>query len=104
MKISKKANAVEVMQEALKKRKVHDRSFRMDRSYFLAYPDGTEVVSVPGTNEPFILVKYKEELGKGSLESFSIYPSVRSSAKILQQMNVVLIYMPQLEGLRLFHK
>ena len=65
LKISKKANAEEVLQEALKKRKAHDRSFRMDRSYSLAYPDGTEVVNVPGTSEPFTLVKYKEELGKG---------------------------------------
>ena len=29
------------------------------------YPDGSEVINIPGTDEPFSLAKYKEDLGKG---------------------------------------
>ena len=51
---------------------------KIDLSYTLAYPDGSEVVNVPGTNEPFTLVKYKEELGKGYAR-ITLYLRSRSS-------------------------
>ena len=54
----------EVLDAALKKIEAHDRSFRKDRSYSLAYRDGTKVLHIPGTVKPFILVKYKEYIGK----------------------------------------
>ena len=32
--------------------------------YVLLYPDGSQVITVPGTQKPFILKEYKEEIGK----------------------------------------
>ena len=40
------------------------RTFRNDKTYKLCFPDGSEVSTLPGTNEPFTLEKYKEDLGK----------------------------------------
>ena len=51
-------------EEALKKRVAHDRSFRGDLTYKLCYPDGSEVVNLPGSDEAFTLEKCKEDLGK----------------------------------------
>ena len=32
--------------------------------YVLLYPDCTQVINLPGTNEPFDLKKYREDIGK----------------------------------------
>jgi stalled ribosome rescue protein Dom34 len=58
LKVSTLASSKAVLEEALKKRAAYDRSFRSDRSYNLCYPDGTEVINLPGTNEAFTLQKY----------------------------------------------
>jgi len=64
LKVSKSASAETIREEALKKRAAYDRSFRSDQTYKLCYPDGSEVVNLPGSDEPFTLEKYKEDLGK----------------------------------------
>ena len=64
LKIKKNARSDEILQAAIKKRIDFDRSFRSDYLYRLLYPDGQEVVNLPGSNEPFSLLKYKEALGK----------------------------------------
>ena len=64
LKVSKSASAETVREEALKKRAAYDRSFRSDQTYKLCYPDGSEVVNLPGSDEPFTLEKYKDDLGK----------------------------------------
>lgn len=64
LRIKKGASGYDILEAAIKKRKDYDRSFRADRDYKLAYTDGSEVINIPGTDEPFTLVKYKEELGK----------------------------------------
>ncbi len=64
LKIKKDAKSDEILQAAIKKRIDFDRSFRSDYLYRLLYPDGQEVVDLPGSNEPFSLLKYKEALGK----------------------------------------
>jgi len=63
-----------LLQEALKKRAAYDRSFRSDLTYKLYYPDGSEIVSLPGNSEPFTLEKYKEDLGK-TYNRISLYLS-----------------------------
>lgn len=35
-----------------------------DGPFLLLYPDGTEVITVPGTQRPFTLEAYKAEVGK----------------------------------------
>ena len=64
LKVSKSASAETVREEALKKRAAYDRSFRSDLDYKLCYPDGSEVVKLPGSDERFTLEKYKDDLGK----------------------------------------
>ena len=64
LKISRQSNSSEILQAALAKRIKHDCSFRKDKSYALAYPDGSIVNTLPGTNESFTLEKYKEDSGK----------------------------------------
>ena len=64
LKVSKSASAETVREEALKKRAAYKRSFRSDQTYKLCYPDGSEVVNPQGSDEPFTLEKYKDDLGK----------------------------------------
>ena len=64
LKVAKSISAKPLLEEALKKRAAYDRSFRSDLTYKLYYPDGSEIVSLPGSSEPFTLEKYKEDLGK----------------------------------------
>jgi len=47
------ASAEAILDEALKKRSSYDRTFRNDKTYKLCFPDGSEVSTLPGTNEPF---------------------------------------------------
>lgn len=55
-----------MLELAYKKRTSYDRMFRTDRPYKLCYPDGTEVMALPGSKELFTLEEYKEDLGKTS--------------------------------------
>ena len=64
LKISKDSSAKQVLEEALKKREAYDRTFRSELTYKLCYPDGTEVITLPGSESIFTLEKYKEDLGK----------------------------------------
>lgn len=64
LKVTRAASTKLLLEEALKKRVAYDRSFRNDLQYKLCYPDGTEVVYLPGSNEPFTLEKYKDDLGR----------------------------------------
>ena len=53
-----------ILSTAVKKYGDFEKSFNKDREYVLLYPDGSEVVTVPGTTEPFTLGQYKRALGK----------------------------------------
>lgn len=64
LKVTKAVSGNDILEEALKKRAAYDRSFRNDLTYKLYYPDGSEVVFLPGSQEPFTLEKYKDDLGK----------------------------------------
>ena len=74
LKVAKSISAKPLLEEALKKRKAYNRSFRGDLTYELYYPDGSEVVSPPGCSEPFTLEKYKDDLGK-TYNRISLYLS-----------------------------
>ena len=45
-------------------KKKHDHTFQKDREYKLLYPAGQIVNNLSGINEPFTLIKYKEDIGK----------------------------------------
>ena len=42
LKVNKRAAAQTVLDEALKKRRSYDRTFRNDKSYKLCFPDGSD--------------------------------------------------------------
>ena len=54
------ATAAEILSLAVKKHSAFNSNFNSKARYKLAYKDGTEVVNVPGTTNPFTLEKYKE--------------------------------------------
>ena len=64
LKVGMHSSAEDILKLAMQKRKNYDRSFRSDQNYYLAYPDGRKVESIPGSTEKFTLSKYKEDLGK----------------------------------------
>ena len=49
LKVNKHASAQTVLDEALKKRRSYDRTFRNYKSYKLCFPDGSEVTTFPET-------------------------------------------------------
>lgn len=59
-------NKWQLLSEAVKKRTNHDRSFTLlSNEWTLVYPDGTEVLSIPGKDDVlFTLEGYKQELCK----------------------------------------
>lgn len=60
-----------LLDQALKKMRDFDQNLD-DGPFILLYPDGSEVVNIPGTQIPFVLKKYKEEIGK-SYQRITIY-------------------------------
>jgi hypothetical protein len=42
----------------------HFRDVHSNFDYIPLYPDSSEIVHLPGTNEDFVLNKYKEEVGR----------------------------------------
>lgn len=55
--------APDLLDQAVKKMKDFNKDLD-DGPFVLLYPDGSEVINVPGTQIPFMLNKYKEEIGK----------------------------------------
>lgn len=58
-----KSSAKQILAVAEKKMKDFNKDL-LEGPYVLLYPDGTEVVTIPGTQRPFSLDEYKEEIGK----------------------------------------
>ena len=50
--------------KGLTKHANHDKKVHEGLEYVLLYPDHSEVINLPGTNEEFILEKYREDVGK----------------------------------------
>lgn len=57
------ATATSLLNQAVKKIKDFNKDLK-DGPFLLLYPDGTEVITVPGTQRPFTLEAYKAEVGK----------------------------------------
>ncbi|XP_076852371.1 G2/M phase-specific E3 ubiquitin-protein ligase-like [Brachyhypopomus gauderio] len=52
-----------LLSQAVKKMKDFNKDVK-DGPFLLLYPDGTEVINIPGTQRPFTLGAYKAEVGK----------------------------------------
>ncbi|RVE63364.1 hypothetical protein OJAV_G00135520 [Oryzias javanicus] len=55
--------ATSLLNQAVKKMKDFNNDVK-DGPFVLLYPDGTEVVNIPGTQKPFTVEAYKHELGR----------------------------------------
>lgn len=58
------ATANLIKEKAVRKHANHDRMIHEGLDYALLYQDGSEVINLPGTTDPFVLEKYKEDLGR----------------------------------------
>ena len=56
--------AGEIKDKAVRKHANHDKSMHDGFEYVLLYPDGSEIINLPGTSDPFILEKYSEDVGR----------------------------------------
>lgn len=71
-------NKVELLGKCVDKHAAHDRSFAPCQGHTLVYPDGTEVVTIPGKpTESFTLERYKNEIGK-PYNRITLYLALRS--------------------------
>ena len=64
MKVKPTANAQCILDKGLTKHGNHDEKVHEGLEYVLLYPDHSEVIHLPGTNEEFILEKYREDVRK----------------------------------------
>ncbi|KAM9737247.1 zinc finger MYM-type protein 4-like isoform 2-T2 [Menidia menidia] len=64
-------SATPLLSLAVKKMKDFNKDIE-DGSFLLLYPDGTEVINIPGTQTPFTLADYKAEIGK-SYQRISLF-------------------------------
>lgn len=79
LKISDSASYDEIRAAAIKKREAFDKRFQPERGYVLAYQDTSIARLIPGTQEEFILKKYKDWLGK-SYSRITLYLSPVTNA------------------------
>ena len=63
VKLLPSAQVEEILRVARQKHCAFNKRFNNRGTYKLAYKDGSEVVNVPGTEEPFSLKRFKEESG-----------------------------------------
>ncbi|CAI5671471.1 unnamed protein product [Oreochromis niloticus] len=63
LRIDPDSSATSLLSEAVKKMRDFNKDLR-DGPFLLLYPDGIEVINIPGTNSPFTLGAYKAEIGK----------------------------------------
>ncbi|XP_043985760.1 uncharacterized protein LOC122838837 isoform X2 [Gambusia affinis] len=64
-------SATPLLSLAVKKMKDFNKDIE-DGPFLLLYPDGTEVINIPGTQTPFTLADYKAEIGK-SYQRISLF-------------------------------
>ena len=72
------ASRDDILTKAVTKHANHDKNLiRDDLRYTLVYPDGSEVKTLPGSSDFFILHKYKDEIGK-SYSRVTLYIATKS--------------------------
>ncbi len=64
LKVKNDIERDELIEKAVIKHGNFDQSFDHVSPYVLLYPDFSQVYFVPGTNETFFLIKYKEAISK----------------------------------------
>ena len=73
LRVSTDIRKPELLRKAIDRHQAYDRKFEPNAGYTLAYPDGTEILTLPGQpTQLFQLDKYKEDIGK-SYSRISFY-------------------------------
>jgi len=60
--VEKNADVSALLSAACARHAAYNRHFDGTNTWKLKYPDGSEVVTLPGSAEPFRLIRYREEL------------------------------------------
>ena len=72
------ASRDDILTKAVTKHANHDKNLIRDNlRYTLLYPDGTEVKTLPGSSDCFVIYKYKDEIGK-SYSRVTLYIATKS--------------------------
>ena len=72
------ASRDDILTKAVTKHANHDKNLIRDvLRYTLLYPDGTEVKTLPGSSDCFVIYKYKDEIGK-SYSRVTLYIATKS--------------------------
>ena len=90
VKVKPTANAQCILDKGLTKHANHDKKVHEGLEYVLLYPDHSEVINLPGTNEEFILEKYREDVGK-SYNRITLF--------IASKSDFLMSELPSLDGL-----
>lgn len=64
IKVLPSADKKSILAKAVKKHANHDKTIHEGLEYVLLYPDGNEVVKLPGTDNEFSLKEYREDVGR----------------------------------------
>ena len=64
IKVLPSADKTSILGKAVKKHANYDKTIHEGLEYVLLYPDGNEVVNLPGTDHKFSLKEYREDVGK----------------------------------------
>ena len=71
VKVLPSSGADVILNKGVKKHANHDKNVHENTQYVLLYPDCTQVINLPGTNEPFDFKKYREDIGKSEHQTIS---------------------------------
>ena len=75
--ISPKANAVEIKEKVVRRHANHDEMIYKGLDCTLLYSHGRETIFLPGTSNPFMLEKYRENVGL-SYDRITLYIAIKS--------------------------
>jgi hypothetical protein len=71
------AGSSTILEKAVTKHENHNKSMTKGQRYVLLYPDNTEVINLPGSDKPFVLKDYRDEVDK-SYSRLTLYIAVQS--------------------------
>ncbi len=65
-------STAQILPTAIKKQRDFNHHIMEDGEYVLLYPDGSQVLNIPGTDRPSVLEQCKEAIGK-SCQRITLY-------------------------------
>ena len=87
VKVLPSSGADVILEKGVKKHANHDKNVHENTQYVLLYPDCTQVINLPGTNEPFDLKKYREDIGK-SCQRITLFIAKKTD-KIFAELHTI---------------